>query len=167
MQPELALRDIHLPQAVSWWPPALGYWLLPLLLVLLWLVVITVRSWLRRHSVKKVIKNQLTDLEAEYAITQDAQLLVQKLSMLLRQVCLYYFPGSECAALTGENWLVFLDKQLSGSSAFQSGVGQSLISAPYQRQVNVDVPALLALCKNWLASVCGNTKHTGAKHAAV
>lgn len=30
--PELPLRDIHLPEAVSWWPPAIGWWLLALLM---------------------------------------------------------------------------------------------------------------------------------------
>ena len=29
---QLPLRDIHLPEAVSWWPPAYGWWLLVVLL---------------------------------------------------------------------------------------------------------------------------------------
>ena len=41
----LQLRDIHLPDAVSWWPPAPGWWLLlgGLLLALLFIRVI--RPW--------------------------------------------------------------------------------------------------------------------------
>ena len=34
MNPQLQLRDIHLPPEPSWWPPAPGWWLLALLLVI-------------------------------------------------------------------------------------------------------------------------------------
>ena len=33
MNPELQLRDIHLPPEPSWWPPAPGWWLLAAILV--------------------------------------------------------------------------------------------------------------------------------------
>jgi len=103
----LPLRDIHLPDAVSWWPPAYGWWLLlvglPVLLVLCFAVY---KRLTRKTALKSARKHLLL-------IKQDSQLSAyQKLceiSTLLRRTAISYFPRAESASLTGEKWLAFLD----------------------------------------------------------
>ena len=62
MDPNLPLRDIHLPAPISWWPPAPGWWLLlfgiPTLLILLaWLW-----RWVRRKTVRKLALAELESI---------------------------------------------------------------------------------------------------------
>jgi len=63
--------------------------------------------------------------------------LITELSMLLRRSALCAFPEENCAALSGESWLEFLDRQLTEKS-FTTGVGRCLADGPYQPTVEVD-----------------------------
>jgi len=148
-QPSLPLRDIHLPDGVSWWPLPLGYWLVLFVICVVVISIFLVRYWLRSRQLKKSILRELIQLEVEYKQSNNAPALVQNLSMLLRRIGRAYFPAS-CESLTGAAWLAFLDKNMDYSSEFQSGVGKVLVTAPYAKQTDVDADALLALCKRWI-----------------
>ena len=146
---ELPLRDIHLPEAVSWWPPAPGWWLL----LTLALVVGLLMGWLyrrqRRNALKRAAQQTLSEIAEAYRQSGDAQLLARQLSVLLRRVSLSRYPREEVAGLTGHAWLSQLDRVLSGDE-FQRGAGRALIEAPYAVDSRVDGPALLQLCERWL-----------------
>lgn len=150
------LRDIHLPDPVSWWPPAPGWWLLLLLLlgaaVLLW--------WLRRRYfgrfwVRRLVKaglNELRQIERTYRAERDNRALVRRLSALLRRICISRYPRQETAALTGEDWLRLLDRHI-GRAEFSRGTGRVLVSAPYQAEPQLDAGALLELCREWITAL--------------
>ena len=55
---QLPLRDIHLPDAVAWWPPAFGWWIVAALVVLLG-IALSVRTWQqRRHrAARRALKD--------------------------------------------------------------------------------------------------------------
>ena len=58
---ELALRDIHLPAPVGWWPPAPGWWLLAglMLAVIIWLFW----RWQQQRRSEQGLELALSELE--------------------------------------------------------------------------------------------------------
>jgi len=150
MEPQqLPLRDIHLPGPITWWPPAPGWWLMLALFCGLILAIFLLRRWLikRRKEPKRIARRELKKLQTEYQQHQNPQILVEKISILLRRLYLSCYPRAEVASLTGESWLQFLDKQL-GNQQFTQGKGRCLIEAPYRKNVDIDVDTLVKLCQS-------------------
>jgi len=146
MKPDLSqLHDIHLPAAVSWWPPAPGWWVV--LVLVLFAAGLVYMLYARRRRNRWRAKAL-----AELARLRDAapERLLRDLSVLLRRVAISRFPRHDVAALTGEAWLAFLDRSLGDAEAFQSGAGRVLLSGPYASNVEVDTASLLALCERWI-----------------
>ena len=154
-QPTLQLRDIHLPDPVSWWPLAPGWWLAIAIIIV---VCIFVAVFVRRYQHKRYRRlglQHLTTIECDEATQQDHRLLIQRLSKLLRHMSVLHY-SQHCAGLEGQAWLVFLDKPFhklpeSKNQPFSAGVGQCLATGPYQKEINdIDTVALFALCRVWM-----------------
>ena len=154
--PLAQLRGIHAPADPHWWPPAPGWWLLAvlLLLALLW----SLRWLLRRHRRKapwRAARHELAALAERHAGNSadpdnDAAYL-RELSVLLRRIALSRYPAEDIAALTGAEWLAWLDRQ-ADTDAFSNGVGRVLADGPYAPRLtdDVDVAALHQLSKRVL-----------------
>ncbi|MEO8545561.1 MAG: DUF4381 domain-containing protein [Burkholderiaceae bacterium] len=147
----LQLRDIHLPGAPAFWPPAPGWWLLGTLLLALlaWAGI----AALKRHRIRQerqLVRDALARIEAGLA-QDDGAAAFADLSVLLRRHALSRYPRAQVAGLTGRAWLQFLD-QAGGASGFADGPGRVLATAPYQRvaPADLDPTALLALVGQWL-----------------
>ena len=144
----LPLRDLHLPDAVGWWPLAPGWWVLLGLLAaaLGYLAWRWYRAWMfnapRRYALR-----ELARIEAEYLEHRDPVVLGKQLSELLRRGMLAYAPREEVAGLTGEAWLKWLDGGMS-VPYFHTEGGRSLLTLPYRDPrgdfSDIDVSALLA-----------------------
>jgi hypothetical protein len=143
---QLDLRDIHVPQAPSDWPPAPGWWLLAVLMLTA-LMLLGQRAWrqLRRLRRRRRILAELDDLRTEHC----GPVLITGISTLLKRVALSRFPRLDVAALTGAGWLAFLD-DTGGRGAFQRGAGRVLADGPYAPSPRCDADALLALARDWL-----------------
>jgi hypothetical protein len=134
MNPEqLPLRDIHLPEAIGWWPLAPGWWLLiafalaAFALMLRWYLRKRARGAARRQALR-----QLVELTADYEQHRDATAFMAQLSLLLRRSMLAYAPRDEVAGLTGDAWLEWLDRDLD-APRFRSEAGRKLLELPYRR----------------------------------
>jgi len=158
--PLAALRDIHLPPAVSWWPPAIGWWLLLLITVLLIAVVLW---WMRR---RKALKNrpviysrqdiidaaivELSQLQGAMKAGENAIAVATDLSCLLRRAAVQLATDkSDVAGLSGEAWLQWLDAQWH-QDEFSAGAGRQLIQAPYRPDGDIEIEAVCTVCCNWL-----------------
>lgn len=146
MKPDLnQLRDIHMPAPVSWWPPAPGWWALLALLPITVALAYAIHVHRRRNRWRGGALTELARLRDE-----PPERLLRELSVLLRRVAISRFPRHEVAALTGEDWLAFLDRTLGDGMPFRSGAGRVLLSGPYARNAEVDAASLLALCERWI-----------------
>ena len=151
---QIPLRDIHLPEAVSWWPPAYGWWLLLLVLgVLVWIAWWVVSSWPARRRAAWLRKEALRELdavEAHYLASGDARAAVAGVSVLSRRFALSLAPREQVAALTGIRWLQWL-RQRYDEPGFP-GSATVLTEMPYQPDPQLDVKALLSECRAFVGS---------------
>ncbi|WP_210395539.1 DUF4381 domain-containing protein [Motiliproteus sediminis] len=148
------LRDIHLPPAIGYWPPAPGWWLLALIA----LAALAAGCWWgwRRYQQRRYRREALR-LLAEYRHRferdHDLPALLAALSALLRRTALSAYPAAQVAGLTGNDWRDFL-RQHSGLAEFDTSVGEALIRGPYQPQPkgtdHCDANALLHLTERWI-----------------
>ena len=164
---QLALRDIHLPGLVAWWPPAPGWWVL-VAFVLAGLVAFALyyRSGRHRRAALRVTATMRAALE------QGAEPVecLQRVSTTLRRFAMTTAdqqsvaslravggvaerPDSdEVAGLIGQRWLRYLDSRWQRDE-FTGGAGRFLLAAPYARPNTIerqDALELVALCADWL-----------------
>ena len=165
---DLPLRDIHLPDAISWWPPAPGWWILLGMLVVSAVSVYLLRAFYLSRRVKRSALEELESIRHQYEQTRNQKQLAEQLSILMRRASISFHPRSEAASLTGTNWLDYLDST-SKQPGFNQEAGQLLISAPYlpadhaiSNETASNADALLSLCENWLRA----QPYVNKKHAA-
>lgn len=155
MDPEqIPLRDLHLPEAVGWWPLAPGWWVL-IALAAAGVIFLAYKQYLkwRWNAARRIALGELGRIRREYEDGADAQKLSKELSELLRRSMLAYAPRGEMAGLTGESWLAWLDQGLE-DRPFTEGPGKTIEALPYMRPENVDndadVAGLIAAVKTRL-----------------
>lgn len=147
--PELALRDIHIPAEIGLFPPAIGWWIILILVPLTLFLSYKLIKYLMRKTAVKSAKKQLKSLKENQTL-QDVEKL-SELSSLLRRVAISVYPRSNCASLTGVKWLEFLDDSFK-EKTFNNEIGQVLITGLYQKNPpeNLNLPELINLSENWL-----------------
>ena len=146
---ELPLRDIHLPETIGWFPPAIGWWLLIIFVpIISYFAIVLIQQFFQKTAVKEA-KKLLKQLQTNNVLTPLEK--VVELSGLLRRVAMSSDSETNIAGLTGRVWLDYLDSSLK-DTPFKNGIGRCLVDAPYQKKLppDVDLAALFDLAKMWL-----------------
>ncbi|MCK5917190.1 MAG: DUF4381 domain-containing protein [Cocleimonas sp.] len=144
------LKDIHLPNAVSWWPLAFGWWILLALFFLMIALGIYIYIRSQRKTPQEIIIDQ--SLQIFHQLQQQSltpNVLIMELSELLRRTAISLYGRDAIANLAGDDWLRFLNKKGS-TKAFTKGVGRALAEQPYRPDVDYNRKALLGLMDDWL-----------------
>lgn len=152
-----ALKDIHLPPAISWWPPAPGWWiLLGFCGFCLWLSLIYCKRRYQAQRPKQEAYQCLEQYKNDYLETGDLSTAYAEINALLKRVSLHYYPRSLVAAKHGEAWIQFL-KDTSDKLSFEH-IQTDLCAYPYQtmpttptEQRLATIQPLLLLAKGWIA----------------
>ena len=149
--PLAALRDIHLPPEPGLWPPAPGWWLLALLLLLIAGGLAMWRMRARRHHrPQREALLALAALRTELAEGAAPHRVAAESTSLLRRVALARFPRRQVAGLTGGDWLDFLAAH-GGGAGFATPEAAPLVRAPYAPRIGVDeAERIIALCERWI-----------------
>jgi len=155
---QLDLRDIHLPEAISWWPIAPGWWIIFAGIILIITAIFIARRIYLKKQLARDIHSELDNIKRQYKQTENKSQLAKSLSTLLRRANISYYPKTDSAGLIGSEWLAYLDSTMTASSTekkFQSDIGKALLSAPYcpdDANLDFDATKLIHLCESWLGS---------------
>jgi len=145
--PLAQLRDIHLPQPVSWWPPAPGWWIVALAgLTVFGLGIFFLARYRQRNRYRRLALRELDSLDNN---APDKMALLETMSVLLRRVALQAYGREEIAPLHGEQWLSFLDRT-GKTDRFSQGTAKVLGAGLYQTIVDADPEEVRQIIRNWI-----------------
>lgn len=143
MQQQLEqLKDIHLPEPISWYPLAIGWWIVIALAV----IAVILGVWWLLSKRQRLQKNILAELQQ---LPTDAPLhFVSELSALLRRISIYC-QGQSVQTLSGQAWADFLS---AGQHGMPQHVANALANAPYHGTLPDDVTlsALRQAAETWI-----------------
>lgn len=149
------LHDIIVPDPVSLWPLAPGWY------VLAWILLIALAFWawsrLRRWRQNRYRRMALTELDQLEAAVKDPSRRVSalgELPALVKRVALAAWPRERVASLSGPALLAFLD-QTGRTQMFQLGAGKSLAVLAYDAQTvaaldNAHIAPLFSAVREWI-----------------
>ena len=144
------LKDIHLPDAIGFWPPALGWWLLTASIIALLIATIVLYKHRRKNAYRRLAVQQVNKLFIGYPQQQQNHQLIGQLNCLLKAVALQSYTTEKVSRLTQKQWLDFLDNS-ANMQTFSRGPGQILASAPYDKSTKLtDAAALKKCCIVWI-----------------
>lgn len=146
---DLPLRGIHLPDPISWWPPAIGWFIAAGLVVLA--IGLGVIWWVQRQERQRsaIIRQALAELDSIAARNQDNKCqLVQDLSALIRRVAMQQYGRTHTASLTGASWTEFL--KYSGKRGMSDELARALSEMPYRPVENVNSEQLVLQVRQWI-----------------
>ena len=146
---EIPLRDIHLPEPVSWWPLAPGWWWLIGIVLLLATAAAVILYRRRRGRIVRAARAEFADIRTRYAQTSDPNELVRQLSRLARRCALALEPDRAAAAATGTEWQSVLAR-VTTSGSVDEWLRNTLVEAPYRRNNDIDGTRLVASFEHWL-----------------
>jgi hypothetical protein len=156
------LADIHLPEPISYWPPAPGWWLLVLLVIILmsWLAV---KAW-HAHRLRQICAHALHELDTAYhhylqaeSPDRDQQnaarlLFLNEFNAVLRRVSLWHFPNSGVASLGGAAWVDFI-REKGESSLLTDEIADALAQGRFMTRCDVNTEQLYRFGESWIGSL--------------
>lgn len=141
-----------MPPDPSWWPPAVGWWILAVLVViaLCWAIMIVINAYRARRPLR-LARAQHAVLYANLGQASPLAYVAQT-NELLKRLLVHALGRTHYSPLSGEDWLKVLDQE-SNSIQFSSGPGAILGHARFARQPDFDAQALHGCVSDLLRSV--------------
>jgi len=165
---EQQLRDVHLPEPISWWPLAYGWWLLMVLCLLA--IAASVVLLIKTKRRNRYRKDALLELKKCYSLWQKNQntvLYLQSVNAVLKRSIQHSDGASYMLRLSGADWVTGLNKLVV--KPLSEHTQEALSVHCYQESPETDVDDVQANALEWVkshkASLLDQTKQTGGAHA--
>lgn len=151
--PLAALQDIEGLDAISWWPPAIGWWIVALLVILM-AIGLGIWYWRQRRfkcSWQYAALEELAEITQRQSIQQQATAL----SELIRRIAIQQYSRKDCAGLAGQQWLNWLGQHDPANFDWPSRAVW-LINAPYAPSASMqsissnEIEAVVQAIKGWI-----------------
>lgn len=140
-EPQLALADIQEPVLSTFWPPAPGWWLLAVLVILL--LAYSFRFFWKKWQKALPLRQAKAELRLIKASDQSAEL-----NELLKRLVRCYSPGHGVLSAPVKQWQDFLQQQLPQHSL------PDLQAVLYKQQPDqADFALYLQFATQWLNKV--------------
>lgn len=141
------LKNIHLQAEPDFFPPAIGWWIIFIMVFVLIVICLIWFYWYytspKQYSLrllKSLYKQNLSPIEFGIEI-----------SKLLKRVALFAFPNEDIASLSGKTWKLFLMTHASGSlNAQQAEFISEVAYLPVQKAVAINQDTLYTAVKEWI-----------------
>lgn len=133
----LPLQDMALPQVPDWFPLAWGWWASLAGIVLIFALLLFYFRWKKKRLAPKKTALHLIPKEKPAAALE-----------LVRQVALCYYPREHIAQLTGKDWYIFLDSQVS-TPIFEQNYEQWQ-NVLYSKEAILNSEELVQDCYQWV-----------------
>ncbi|NMH59474.1 DUF4381 domain-containing protein [Alteromonas ponticola] len=166
--PLAQLRDIHIPDDVSAWPLAWGWWVV---IVVAMVSAAAMVVWLyKRHRFFQARRQAITEINALQPSQPD---WAQQQNAILKRTASHYFDSKQIAPLYGQRWQQFLISCLAPKSKYkptETGLDK-LQQALYKpqplnsKQFDLCQKACLSWLKNARFSKTASLEHTEAVNA--
>ena len=129
------INPLIAPEAIEFWPPQPGWYVLGLLLLIG--LFIGIRALLRFNRKNKYRRLALKELQGIADIEGDLNKIL-KVNKILKITALNGFSRDQVANLSGDSWLQFLNTT-SKKVKFNKKAEQFLAKASYQRSQEIDL----------------------------
>ena len=130
---EQNLRGLQTPNESLWWPPAIGWWIVALLLVLL--TGTLVYKFLRyRYSSKRQLATIASELERcfdQWQADHDSVNYIRSVNALLKQSAIRYAGRETVARLHGDAWIEWMERE--AATTFSSSAKALLGHGAYKK----------------------------------
>ena len=141
------LRDVHQPESIGAWPPAIG-WVILIILgalsisALVWFTI----SWFRRNAWRRLALKEFKQLKLNYQKEPSIQTLVQ-ITILLKRCIASIQNDASLLALTGKHW----EKRLQQSkNILQEDDLTTLCYSHYQAECTILPDDAMKRIERWI-----------------
>ena len=144
------MHDLARPEAVSWLPQTVGWWVIGAwLLVLAFLGVGYAYLHWRRNRYRREAITLLQAIETGAVAGTSLATAGEKIAVLLKRTALVAYSRAEVASLHGSAWADFLCVSCNYDPVVERAA-VDLAGAAYRRDANSNGDALFAAARRWI-----------------